>query len=493
MIQDKAYQVVDWLAAQWLAAGPETPAQRRQQIIRQAQTGKPFKEAGRFRKERDAALEAVRRHHEADLWLTGTYDEWPEDEIATFDIDQAKRALVWRIAPFWLVHEGIASADERCEYLVERAEQQRPPARGNPRNAHIAERNEAYDALAELVQVAADAREENEDSDDSALSVDGFSPEDISEVVRRALENIGGLDADNDLEIDTHSVAPDDDLLQTDDPYDRQIGRRFGDRTVRRCLGGGAGGVVYLAWHENLERNEAIKFLPPLKTDDSSRRQFETERRALVNLRHQYIVRILDAGLDGVRPYIVMEYLEGGSLADRLSTRGLTRKEIRTVLRQIASALDFAHERGIIHRDVKPANILLTADGDAVLADFGIATMNELSLRSGMSGGRGTPAYMAPEQAMAHGRATASTDVYALGCVAYELVCGRPPFSADNPYQLADMHRSSKPTSPSALNPDMNDLVDAVLLAALAKRPADRPASAGDLAAQLASALGTAT
>jgi serine/threonine-protein kinase len=254
-------------------------------------------------------------------------------------------------------------------------------------------------------------------------------------------------------------------------------GTRVGAYEVGELLGLGGAGRVYKGHHHALDRQVAIKVLNLLGNGDplaSSR--FHQEAKAIAHLHHPHIVTVYDFGdVDGI-PYMIVEYIEGGSLASRLGTAAQhpNEDEAMRLLRDVASALDYAHKRGIVHRDVKPANILLSPENGAVLADFGLAKMiDESSLHSITGMTSGTPAYIAPEQVSGDKMGPAA-DVYSLGIVAYQMLTGRVPFNDDGVMKLLYAHVNRQPPAPTLFRPDLGHAVDDVFARALAKDPADR-------------------
>ncbi|MGB9724326.1 MAG: protein kinase domain-containing protein [Chloroflexia bacterium] len=264
-------------------------------------------------------------------------------------------------------------------------------------------------------------------------------------------------------------------------------------RVLERC---GQGGMaeVYKGYHPLIDRYVAIKVLrPALASDEEFRRRFQREATAVAALRHPNIVQLYDFGQIGERFYMVMEYIEGGTLRDRLQARPegqrrLPPAEVAAIVRGIAAALDYAHQRGIVHRDVKPANVMFTRDGDPVLTDFGIARMlGEGSVTmAGVS--VGTPDYMSPEQARGE-PATPASDVYALGVMVYEMLTGRRPFDAETPLGVIVQHLQAAFPSPRQVDPSFPEALENVLHRALAKEPAARYPTAGELARELESAV----
>jgi hypothetical protein len=263
-------------------------------------------------------------------------------------------------------------------------------------------------------------------------------------------------------------------------------------------LGAGGMGTVYLARDPQLGRLVAVK-VPrfDLPGEAQARQRFLREARAAAAVRHPHVCPIYDAGEHDGRPYVVMAFVEGPSLADRL--RCLGRYEDRrlavTQARQVAEALQAVHDHGIVHRDLKPGNVLLDAGGRALLADFGLARVQGDAGKLTAEGATpGTPAYMAPEQVdPALGPVDARTDVYSLGVVLYQMLTGRPPFTGTTSEVLRQIG-GVDPPPPSRFRADLGPALEAIVQRAMARRPEDRYASAGAFAEALAGWLaGNAT
>jgi peptide/nickel transport system substrate-binding protein len=254
------------------------------------------------------------------------------------------------------------------------------------------------------------------------------------------------------------------------------IGHSLGRYHVVEQLGQGGMAKVYKAFDTRLERHVAIKvILPERHQSEEFLKRFEREAKALARLSHPNIVKVLDYGDHEGHPYLVMEYLPGGTLKPRLG-KPVPWQEAAKILAPIARALGYAHEHKILHRDVKPSNILLTESGEPMLSDFGVAKMLEADQSLELTGtgvGIGTPEYMAPEQGLGKS-ADYRSDVYSLGIVFYELVVGRNPYKADTPLAVLLKHVSEPLPRPRDTIRDLPDVVERVLFRALAKRPEDR-------------------
>lgn len=265
---------------------------------------------------------------------------------------------------------------------------------------------------------------------------------------------------------------------------------QLGHYRVVSQLGKGGMAVVYRAYHSAMDRFVALKVLPPqLAMDPEFLGRFKQEARVIAGLQHIHILPVFDYGESEGYTYFVMPLIETGTLADLLQGKPLTLAETGRIIGQVGSALGHAHSRGLVHRDVKPSNILLDQDGNALLTDFGIAKIVEATTFFTQTGGIiGTPAYMSPEQIRAEpldGR----SDLYSLGIVLFEMTTGRPPFSAETPPAIFVKHLHDPLPRPRALNPRLPRTVEAVVTKALQKRPQDRFASAEQMIAALQEAI----
>jgi serine/threonine protein kinase len=267
------------------------------------------------------------------------------------------------------------------------------------------------------------------------------------------------------------------------------VADEIGGFRLEGVIGRGGMGVIYRAQQPGLDRTVAIKVIAPQHAADPRfRERFAREARLTAALDHPNIVPVYATGDDGGRLYLVMRYVEGVNLARRLRDGPLTPAETAEIVKQVASALDAAHERGVVHRDVKPANILLAER--AYLTDFGIT--REIVGTAGLTQTgvfMGSVDYAAPEQAGGEAAGPAA-DQYALACVAYECLTGRPPCKRDHDMATLWAHVNEPPEPPSRVMSELGPEVDEPLLRALAKAPEDRWPSCTQFAQRLTAALG---
>jgi hypothetical protein len=264
------------------------------------------------------------------------------------------------------------------------------------------------------------------------------------------------------------------------------IGQQLGPYRILQEIGRGGMSIVYKAWNTAHNRNVALKVLPPYFQHDSEfLRRFLEEARRAIPLRHIYVVETYEAGQANGYYYIAMEYMAGGSLAARLRTQGRpSLEDATTILSQIAAALDYAHDQGLVHRDVKPSNILFDQSRQAKLADFGIAKAADQATMTLPGTLVGTPEYMSPEQAQ--GRPLDErTDIWSLGVVLYQMLTGRLPFGGDNPHATLYQVVHQAPLPASSLNRDLPQTVDKILAQALEKPARRRYRRAGEMAGAL--------
>jgi protein kinase-like protein len=251
-------------------------------------------------------------------------------------------------------------------------------------------------------------------------------------------------------------------------------GTKLGQYEVQDFIGQGAMGLVYRAYHAQLARTGAVKVMQAIAPDSDSIARFRREAQAIAQMRHPNILNVFDFGEHEGMPYMIVEYVPGGSLANRLSQGNVDEAAALKYLRGIAAGLDHAHGLGIIHRDVKPANVLLEKDDTPVLADFGLAKLLQSTSVKSMTGvTTGTPAYMSPEQ-VTGGQVGPPADRYSLATIAYEMLTGSIPFDGEGLMEVlyAQVHR--EPPLPSARNSSLSPQVDAVVMRGLAKDPGAR-------------------
>ena len=256
---------------------------------------------------------------------------------------------------------------------------------------------------------------------------------------------------------------------------------------LRGPVGSGGMAHVYLAHDAVLDRDVALKMLKARYAENAELvERFRREARSAASLSHPHIVPVFDWGETGDGTYyIAMEYLPGGTLKDRITSEGtLSPRTAVEVALQIAEALEAAHERGVIHRDIKPRNILITDSGHVKVADFGIARAAEATTVSEIGDILGSAKYMSPEQAAGE-RVGAASDLYSLGVVLYEMLTGQPPYAVETPWEVPVEHARGLPRRPREVNPEVPENVDALVMRLLATDPEDRYGSAARLAAEL--------
>jgi serine/threonine-protein kinase len=273
------------------------------------------------------------------------------------------------------------------------------------------------------------------------------------------------------------------------------VGTSFAGYRVERVLGRGGMSVVYLAEHPRLKSRVALKVLAPaLAEDDLFRERLLSESRLAASLSHPNVIPVYDTGEEEGVLFISMRFVDGQDLRTRLKSGRLPLADVASIIQQAAAALDAAHARGLVHRDVKPANILIEPGaapaGHVYVADFGLSKHADAQSGATASGLVGTVDYMAPEQIEGRqldGRA----DVYALGCVLFECLTGKPPFTRENDVAVLWAHIREAPPAPSELDRNLPRAFDGIVARALAKDPRDRYATCGELAEEVRAASAT--
>jgi serine/threonine protein kinase len=283
---------------------------------------------------------------------------------------------------------------------------------------------------------------------------------------------------------------------------DDLIGMTLGHCVIEELIGQGGMARVYRAYQSNLDRHIAVKVLPPYyAADPAFVERFKIESRAMARLTHPNILVVHDAGREQGHLYITMEYIGGGNLKDYMESKPFAFADIPRIIHDLAAALSYAHAQGIVHRDVKPVNVLMdvkrqldgagheTVTRRVVLSDFGIAKMVASSnVITHTGAGVGTPEYMSPEQCRGT-MVDARSDIYALGVMLYEMLTGHTPFEADNYTALAHSHIYEPAPLPSRLNPRISPAVQAVVMKALEKDPSERFQQATEMALALDQAM----
>ena len=255
-----------------------------------------------------------------------------------------------------------------------------------------------------------------------------------------------------------------------------RVGENIGPYQLLEQIGEGGMGSVFKAYHPALDRYVALKIIQPaFREDQTFIGRFQREARLVAKLEHPHIVPVHDFSEYEKVAYLVMKFIEGSTLKDRLAQGPLNFYEILQVVDSVGSALAYAHSQGVLHRDIKPSNVLLGPNGVMYLADFGLARIaqSEVSTLSSESA-LGTPHYVSPEQAMGKHDLDRRTDIYSFGVMLYELVVGKAPFGAKTGYAIIHDHIYTPPLLPRTLNPQLSEPVEQVLLKALAKDPNDR-------------------
>lgn len=263
-----------------------------------------------------------------------------------------------------------------------------------------------------------------------------------------------------------------------------QPGQMLGAYRIIEQVGEGGMATVYKAYQTSMDRHVAIKVLPlELAKNDEFVKRFQQEARIIARLEHPHILPVFDYGEENGVVYFAMRYLDTGTLKDKLIAETLSLDEVDRIFIQLTDALGYAHAQGVVHRDLKPANVLVDANGNLFLTDFGIAKILESASPSltQTSAVMGTPTYISPEQASAL-PIDQRTDIYSLGVMLYEMVTGQVPFVADTPLGVIIKHLSEPLPMPSLVNPEISPAIEQVLLKALAKETKDRFSNTAEFA-----------
>lgn len=276
---------------------------------------------------------------------------------------------------------------------------------------------------------------------------------------------------------------------------DSLIGQQLDEYRLEALLGQGGMARVYRGLDVRLKRWVAIKVIDaPFRADSDYTDRFEREAQAIAQLEHPHIVRLYRYGeVDGLL-YMAMQYVEGSALDQVLASyrednEFIELEEASLIVRGICSALDYAHSKGVIHRDVKPSNVMLNKEGSAILTDFGLALLTDVGTRGEIFG---TPHYIAPEQAISSAGAVPQSDLYSVGVMLYEMFTGELPFDAAEPLDVAMLHMSESPPPPRKFRPDLTPALETVILNTLAKDPQQRYPTGVTLANALDRALSVA-
>ena len=267
-------------------------------------------------------------------------------------------------------------------------------------------------------------------------------------------------------------------------------GKQLGSYQIVAPLGEGGMAAVYKAYQPAMDRDVALKVLPRhFATDPQFMGRFQQEARLLAKLQHPHILPVFDFGETDGYTYIVMPYVESGTLTNLMHGQPLPLELVRKIISQVGDALDYAHTRGLIHRDVKPSNVLIDGRGNCLLTDFGLAKIVEGSLHMTTSGMiMGTPAYMSPEQGLGE-KLDARTDIYSLGVILYEVATGRAPYSAETPMGVVFKHIYDPLPPPRKLDPSLPEALERVILKALAKKTEQRFSTANEMVRALQAAI----
>ena len=264
---------------------------------------------------------------------------------------------------------------------------------------------------------------------------------------------------------------------------------RLGQYVIMEQIGRGGMSTVFRASQESVGREVAIKVLHGalIQQDPTFLERFQREVKVSAFLQHPHVLPVYDYGQNNGRPFIVMAYIRGGSLDDRIRQGPMSLSEVLPIVGQAADALDFAHSKGVVHRDFKPSNVLLDENGNAYLSDFGLAKVSDAALQLTGSALLGTPDYMAPDLASSE-PLSPSVDIYALGVTLYQMLAGHVPYTASTPMGVLMAHLSQPVPDICAERPDLSEAIQQIIATAMAKKASERYATSGNLAEALRTA-----
>lgn len=259
-------------------------------------------------------------------------------------------------------------------------------------------------------------------------------------------------------------------------------GEAVGQYQIQEQLGQGGMATVYKAYHPSLDRYVAIKIMDAaLSKEPGFLERFRREARVIARLDNSHIVPVYDFDEHNKQPYIVLKFIDGQTLRDRMKVSPLLKSEIMKIVSSVGNGLQYAHNRGVLHRDIKPSNVLIANDGKVYLTDFGLARIVESA--SSLTGDMlvGTPHYISPEQAMNAENIDEGTDIYSFGVMIYEMVVGCLPFESDTTFSVIEDHLYKLPPPPTSIKPDLSPEIEQIITRALAKKRSDRFMQVSDL------------
>ena len=260
------------------------------------------------------------------------------------------------------------------------------------------------------------------------------------------------------------------------------IGEKVGPYQILEEVGRGGMATVYKAYHASLDRHVAIKVMDAaMSSDRDFNERFRREARVIARLDNPHIVPVYDFDEHDGQPYLVLKFIDGQTLGQRIKSSPLSKIEILELVMAVGNGLQYAHKQGILHRDIKPSNVLISREGNIYITDFGLARMVEGN--SSLTGDTiiGTPHYISPEQALNTEKLDERTDIYSFGVMIFEIVTGRVPFDSDTAFSVIEDHIYTPPPPPRSIKPDLSYDVEDVILKALAKKRTDRFEKVSDL------------